>query len=669
MKIINHFPKEITEDPDMGIILPDGTRLSARVWMPVDAAENPVPAILEYLPYRKTDGTAVRDETMHPYFAGHGYACIRVDRRGCGDSQGFFDDEYSPEELRDGVDVINWIADQPWCTGKVGIQGISWGGFNGLQLAALAPEPLKAVITIGTTVDRYADDIHYKGGIQLSENIGWASTVLSWFSMPPDPAVVGDNWREMWLERLERTPMLSVPWTRHAHRDAYWKHGSVCEDFGAIKAAVLAIGGHNDGYRNAMDHLVRNLSSSVKGIAGPWGHKYPHISHIGPATDYMKEALRWWDRWLKDIDTGVEGDPAYCTYIMDSIQPADNQPHRPGFWLELDQWPSPQVQGTALALTGDGGLVPDSKPQTMECPVPFDLECGKGAGEFFTFGFGCGELPGDQTADDARSLTFTLPPGETDRIILGAPKLSLKLSSDRPRAQVIARLCDVRPDGTAMLIGHGMLNLRQRESREHPKDLSPGNVYDISFDLDQVSYRLPAGHGLRLSLSSSYWPFVWPEGERFQLTVHGGKLSLPCYVGAIDRNTMPFGEPESAPPRRVETLEDQVDRKEWGRDDETGEIVLRISSERARTLDHHTGLTTGNGFRERTVIHPDDPGTAAVRIDWERGMARGDWAVRTETSSVMRGKRDHWEIEHTITAFEGETQVFQSTYSADIPRD
>jgi len=669
MKIVNHFPKTVTEQTDMPVPLPDGTRLSARVWMPDDATETPVPAILEYLPYRKTDGTAVRDETMHPYFAGHGYACIRVDRRGCGDSQGLFDDEYSAGELQDGVDIINWIAEQPWCTGKVGIQGISWGGFNGLQLAALAPEPLKAVISIGTTVDRYADDIHYKGGIQLSENIGWASTVLSWFSMPPDPAEVGDKWREMWLERLERTPMLSVPWTRHANRDAYWKHGSVCESYDTFQAAVLAVGGHNDGYRNAMDQLVRNLSTPVKGIAGPWGHKYPHIAHIGPATDYMKEALRWWDRWLKGVDTGVELDPAYRTYVMDSIQPADTQPHRPGFWLALEDWPSPHVQPETLALTGDGGLAMDSKPGEVDLNIPFDLECGRGAGEFFTFGFGCGELPGDQAEDDTRSLTFELPAADTDRIILGAPRLSLKLRCDKPRAQIITRLCDVRPDGSVMLIGHGMLNLRQRSSREHPEDLVPGQVYDIALDLDQMSYRMPAGHTLRLSLSSSYWPFMWPEAEAFSLTVHGGKLSLPCYTGAIDRNYMPFGEPESAPLRRVETLEEQVDKKEWVKDEATGEAVLHISSERAKTLDHHTGLTTGNSFWERTTIHPDDPASAAVRIDWERSMARGDWSVRTETSSVMRGLADRWEIEHTITAFEGETQVFHTTFSADIPRE
>ena len=145
MRIEKHFPRSVVEYPDMGIILPDGTRLSARVWMPDDATDDPVPVILEYLPYRKRDGTAVRDALTHPYLAAHGYACVRVDMRGCGDSEGLFDDEYSEQEITDGVAVVNWLASQDWCSGSVGMMGISWGGFNGLQIAARAPEPLKAI--------------------------------------------------------------------------------------------------------------------------------------------------------------------------------------------------------------------------------------------------------------------------------------------------------------------------------------------------------------------------------------------------------------------------------------------------------------------------------------------------------------------------------------------
>jgi putative CocE/NonD family hydrolase len=289
MKPNTDSPRDVVEHPDMAIPLPDGTRLSARVWMPRDAATRPVPAIMEFLPYRKRDGTAARDQINHPYLASHGYACLRVDMRGCGDSQGLFDDEYSPQELQDAVDSLAWIAKQPWCSGRTAMMGISWGGFNALQVAALAPESLKAIITIGSTVDRYADDIHYKGGCMLGENAGWPAVAMSWFSTPPDPEIVGESWRGMWMERLENTPFLARTWIGHQHRDDYWRHGSVCEDYSAIKAAVLSISGWHDGYRNTVSHLVANLHAPVKGIVGPWGHKYPHLGTPGPRIGFLQE--------------------------------------------------------------------------------------------------------------------------------------------------------------------------------------------------------------------------------------------------------------------------------------------------------------------------------------------------------------------------------------------
>ncbi len=237
---------EVIETPDMAITLADGCRLSARAWMPADAMAEPVPAILEYLPYRKRDGTVARDALTHPWFAARGYACLRVDMRGTGDSDGLMADEYTAQELADAVDVINWIAAQDWCSGTVGMMGISWGGFNGLQVAALAPEPLKAVITLCSTDDRYADDIHYKGGCLLNENLGWGATMLSYSSRPPDPMIVGDRWRQMWLDRLENEPFLPATWLRHHRRNYYWQHGSVCGDFTSSKAATLAIGGWGD---------------------------------------------------------------------------------------------------------------------------------------------------------------------------------------------------------------------------------------------------------------------------------------------------------------------------------------------------------------------------------------------------------------------------------------
>ena len=292
MKIINQFPHKVVEHENIWIELADGCRLATRMWLPENAHRSPVPAILEYLPYRKRDGTAVRDQLTHPYFAGHGYACLRVDMRGNGESDGVMLDEYALQEQDDALEILRWIAEQDWCTGAIGMMGISWGGFNGLQVAARGPEELKAVVTLCSTDDRYTDDIHFKGGCLINENLGWSGTMLSYSSRPPDPAIVGDAWKDLWLQRLEAEPFLAPIWLGHQRRDDYWKHGSICEDFSAVKAAVLAIGGWNDAYSNAVPRLLNGLGGETRGIIGPWAHKYPHFAVPEPRMGFLQEALR-----------------------------------------------------------------------------------------------------------------------------------------------------------------------------------------------------------------------------------------------------------------------------------------------------------------------------------------------------------------------------------------
>ncbi len=189
MTTVATFPRSVERLDPVWIPLKDGTRLAARIWRPVDAESIPVPAILEYIPYRRRDLTAQRDALTHPYVAGHGYACVRVDMRGSGDSDGVLTDEYLALEQDDAVEVIAWLAVQPWCTGAVGMMGHSWGGFNALQVAARRPPALRAIITSCSTDDRYADDIHYMGGCLLTDNLRWASTMFAHNSRQRAPPV------------------------------------------------------------------------------------------------------------------------------------------------------------------------------------------------------------------------------------------------------------------------------------------------------------------------------------------------------------------------------------------------------------------------------------------------------------------------------------------------
>lgn len=666
MKIVTEFPRKVVEFADMGIVMPDGCRLSARVWMPEDAEKNPVPAILEHLPYRKRDGTTARDSLTHPYFAGHGYACIRVDMRGNGDSEGLMEDEYTEQELQDACDVIAWAAAQPWCNGNVGMMGISWGGFNSLQVAAKQPPALKAIITLCSTDDRYADDIHYKGGLLLNENMGWGATMLSYSSRPGDPTLVGEKWREMWLDRLEHEPLLPAVWLKHQTRDAYWKRGSVCEDFSKIKAATLAVGGWGDAYKNAVARLVEGIEAPVKGIVGPWIHKYPHFAVPKPAMGFLQEALRWWDRWLKGIDTGVENDPAMRLYVMDSVPPRDWYEERPGRWVVEHSWPSPEIATRTLSFGGGASLAAGaalSEPVTIASPQ----DCGMASGEYCAIWLGP-ELPGDQRDDDSKSACFDSAPLTETLDIVGTITVRLRLSADKPRAMVAVRLCEVHPDGASTRITYGVLNLCHRNGHEFPEGIVPGQVMDISLKLDDIAYRVAPGNRLRVAISSSYWPLVWPSPEPVALTIHEGMVDLPIRRPGSGDETR-FAEPEAAPQWRTRDLRPSSNSRKVERDPVSGRVTLSIVDDFGEVLDLDHGLANGSVARERWVIDPSDPLSAYGETHWTQTLSRSGWSVRTETFTAMRSDAESFRLTGRIEAYEGDRMIFERDFAEDIPRN
>lgn len=642
--------RTLSENPDLGITLSDGTRLSARVWMPEDAADDPVPAILEFLPYRKRDGTCARDALTHPWLAERGYACFRVDMRGNGDSEGLMADEYTQQELDDAVEVINWIAAQPWSTGTIGMMGISWGGFNSLQVAAMAPEPLKAIITLCSTVDRYADDIHYKGGCLLNENLGWGATMWSYSSRAPDPALRAD-WRALWLERLEAEPFLPSTWLRHQSRDAYWTHGSVCEDYSAIQAKVLAVGGWGDAYKNAVPQIVENIPGA-KGIIGPWVHKYPHFAVPEPRIGFLQEALRWWDRWLKGDENGAETDPPLRHYLMDGVRPATWYAERPGRWLANAE------TETATLHISDPGLGAAGPCETL---VASPQDTGAAAGEYCAIWLGP-EMPGDQRSDDAHSATFETAPLTEATEIVGAPVVHLTISSSTPIAHLAVRLTHVHPDGASTRITYGVLNIARHLGRA----LVPGQREAIAVPLDHIAYQVPEGHQIRLAVSTAYWPLIWPAPEAATVMLHGGSVTFETVAAA---DTWSFPPPDAAPPWQTETLRDETHVRRQETDMVTGEVSLVIEDDfgKVRDLDH--GLINGAVARERWSIHPDDPLSARGTCHWTDELERDDIRLRTEATCEMWSDATHFHLSARMEAYENDTLIFSRDHADRIPRD
>ena len=670
MQTVGQFPNVVKEIENEWIPLADGCRLAARLWMPEDAPVAPVPAILEYLPYRKRDGTATRDALTHPYLAGHGYVCVRVDMRGNGESDGVMLDEYVAQEQDDALEIIDWISAQPWCDGSVGMMGISWGGFNSLQVAARSPVALKAVITLCSTDDRYTDDIHYKGGCLLGENLGWSGTMLAYSSKPPDPELVGDRWRDMWLERLEIEPFLASVWLRHQHRDDYWKHGSVCEDFPAIKAAVLAVGGWGDAYSNAIPRMLSGLSAPCRGITGPWYHKYPHFAVPEPRIGFLQEALRWWDYWLKGRDTGVLDDPLYRAYMMDSVRPQSFYAHRDGRWIAEDAWPSTRI-GTETLVLGKDGLRELTEPPSQAI-VCSPQDTGQVGGEFCVIWLGP-EMPGDQRADDAGSLVWDSEPLAARKEIFGAATVNLEFQADRAQANIAVRLCDVAPDGSSTRVTWTVLNLCHRDGHENPEPVIPGETYDVQVKLDDVAYAFPPGHRIRLAISTAYWPMIWPSPEAVTLTVHTGASTLDLPVRNVDGKLTPeFPPAETAPPRKTESVRDANQSRTIERDVGSGEAVLRIIDDFGAARDNDTGLTSGTVARETYSIFPDDPLSARVAIHWTETLSRDgepDWSVRTETYSAQWADAESFYLTSRIEAYEGDELIFEKDFEESIPRN
>jgi putative CocE/NonD family hydrolase len=685
MRFVERLPYETEEENHVTITMSDGVRLSARIWRPVSSGRAPVPAVVEYIPYRKNDLSSTRDAIHHPYIAGHGYACVRVDLRGTGESEGVLLDEYLEQEQRDAEDVLAWVAGQPWCDGNTGMMGISWGAFAALQTAARRPPSLRAIVIASFTDDRYADDMHYLGGAMLTDNLAEAGTMFAYATCPPDPAVVGERWREMWHERLDSARPWVLEWLRHPHRDAYWRHASLSEDYTRLRCPVLASSGWADGYSNAVTRLLANVDVPRKGLIGPWSHKLPHLGEPGPAIGYLQEVVRWWDHWLKGIDNGVMEGPMLRAWMQESVPPSTSYEERPGRWVAEPCWPSPQIKevvhplrGAAIETAGDadrtdraalrapGGPMPGERVRTVRSP----LSVGQFAGKWASYN-APPDLPYDQREEDGGSLVFETAPLSERMEILGSPTVDVDVAATAPVAQITVRLSDVAPDGRATRVTYGVLNLTHRESQENPEPLAPGRRCHARITLNGVAQAFPPGHRIRLSFSTSYWPLVWPAPEPALLTVHedGAALTLPVRSTA-EPDGVPepaFGEPEGCRPPPVTRLTEP----------EQGWTVTRSLVDYHSALDivkdrglqrFENGIEVGLRACEKYTSVADDFTSLSGRSAWTMCFRRPGWDVRVETSTVLTASAEEFTVDAILDGYEGGRRVFSRTWNETVPR-
>lgn len=671
MQYITSFPCTVETIENVWIPMSDGIRLAGRLWLPRGCDSQPVPGILEYIPYRKRDFTRSRDTGHHHYYAGHGYAALRVDLRGSGDSEGVLKDEYLEQELADGEEILRWMAEQPWCTGKIGIIGISWGGFNGLQLAARQPPELHAVVSVASTDDRYADDVHYMGGCLLGDNISWSSVMFAYNSMPPDPQIVGPNWRDMWFERLENSGLWLDTWLRHQQRDSYWKHGSICEDFSRVKVPVMTVSGWADGYTNAVFRMLEKLTCPRLGLVGPWSHRYPHDGVPGPAIGFLQEVVRWWDYWLKGEENGIMDTPRLRAYMLDSVPPTTSYTTRPGRWVAESSWPSENIQYKSFTL-GWRGIVPGfgHSPEVTES-IRSPLSVGLFAGKWCSYS-ATPDLPHDQRQEDGGALVFDSEPLEKGMEILGQPVVELVLSSDQPVAMVAVRLSDLAPDDKATRVTYGVLNLTHRDSHEQPESLQPGQQYRVRVKLNYIAQMFPAGHRFRIAISTSYWPLAWPPPRPVRLTILTGasRVILPVRSSTrLDAQLKPFAAPEAA--RLPQTRQLGKTERNWRviRDLENDLSTLEVIKDEGVVRIKEIDLEMEKSVQEWYSFRGDDFDSVRGEVLSQRGVRRGPWYVNTITRTVLQSDAQSFHLHADLDAYENGFRVYTRSWDHVIARD
>jgi len=507
------------------IPMKDGVRLAVNLYMP----DGPLPgahpgekfpAILEYLPYRKDDWTLARDWDLHSYFVRRGYVTARVDIRGTGASEGAPPDrEYSDQEQQDGLEVIAWLAKQPWSNGNVGMMGISWGGFNSIQMARLHPPALKAIIAMCATEELFHDDIHYIDNLMHLDEFELGMDLQLGLTRAPDFPTD----EKSLAARFDAKPWAPL-YLEHQRDSEFWRRASVAPDhYDEYTVPSFMIGGFLDGYRDSIPRFFEHSHAPIKALIGPWNHTFPHEAEPGPSIEWRVEATRWWDYWLKGMQNGIMDEPRFEVYMRHWYPPATTIGEIPGEWRAEKTWPPADLQTQTLFLQPNHTLSEEAPTagKSVEHELRYVPSIGNEAG------FWWGDLTADQRPIDAYSLVYDSEPLGKDTAVLGWPKVFLEVSASAPLADWFARLSDVAPDGTVTLITGAGQSGAQRESAANPRDLEFNRKFELPIELHVTSWVFQPGHRIRLAISNALWPMIWPTPYKMTTTLWLGGPNTP----------------------------------------------------------------------------------------------------------------------------------------------
>lgn len=644
----------------------DGVYLHARLWRPLP--NEPLPVVINYDPYRPSDGRTLGRGHVWEYLARHGFVFAHLAVRGTDASEGIATDEYVPVEQTDGYDAIQWFAAQPWCNGSVGMMGTSYSGFTAIQVATLQPPHLKAIVPLLATDDRYTDDIHYRGGtLHTFNNLETYGAMMGAMNaLPPLPEHAGERWMDEWMARLEQTPLWMTTWLEHQTDGPYWRAASLRSGYDRVRCPVFVWGGWLDAYRTATLRMFQHLSVPKKCVIGPWTHTFPDDGHPGPNVDFMGMVVRWFDYWLKDIDTGIMDEPPLLVYMQEHAPPHPSRTTTPGFWRAEEAFPVAGATEQILHLGSDGALV--DHPDVAAGTDRYEYKATVGTQDMVWGGCVWAGAPADQRPDEIYSLVYTSSVLSEPVHILGDPRAILHFASTAPLANLACKLADVVADGSSALVTSGVLNVTHRDSHEHPEPLTPGQIYEVTVELDATGYVFAPGHRIRLAVSSSDWPNTWPSPDRATNSIsyggaHPSRLTLP---------RVPQKEadqaPEMSPPRLPANVRQLAPTPYW-------EVARNMRDDRASVTVKYSrcgSVSETLDFREehRSVLTASDAAPAMATCDTATRleMRRPTETIASEGQVHFTSSHDAFHLAYDLTVTIDGRERYVRRWRRSFPR-
>jgi predicted acyl esterase len=638
----------------------DGVRLSVTFSKPTPRTPGETfPVLLDLLPYRK-DELPERHPSYFAYFPRRGYIMATVDIRGTGSSEGAVPPrEYSELELDDAMEIIDQLSRLPGSNGRVGMWGKSWGGFNAIQVAMREPPALKAILAVEATDDLFHDDVHnMDGAFHVDQFDQWMDHLLI---LPKTPNYELDE--DYFENRFESYPWF-LTYAKQQRDGEFWRRNSLRWQYDKLKIPAYLIGGLLDGYRDSVPRMLENVKAPVRAAMGPYEHHWPDNGVPGPNYEWRHEAVRWWDHWLKDRDTGIMEDAPLAVFVREGHGPDLHLKTTPGHWIS-DEWPIP---GTTWRK-----FYPSMSRQLRD-----QLENGEKGVESLRYvpsygvatGLWWGEPTGDIRPDDAGSLVYDSPVLEEGFEIVGFPRVRLRVSADAPLAHWVARLEDVQPDGTVSLVTGRLLNGSQRDSRLEPELLVPGEIYDLEIDLHFTTWTFKPGHRVRLAVSNSLFAMIWPTPHPMTTQLHLGvestRMELPV-IPPAERVVPEFLPPE---PREelaeVRYLEGVPWRYEYKRDVSRAITSFEWTSQTAFVNHGRRYHTDERNYYETNDNRPADSrfaGEAKTTIDLE------DRKLEFRSTFDVRSDEKNFHVKIIRYVFKDDDLLRQREWNETIPRE